>query len=66
MVIDFHCLNFQEDSMHFDLYSAIPLALYKTSKWGPSFNSQDNILQTSIKKERQNNSFPSLWVPFFS
>lgn len=32
MVIDFHCLNFQEDSMHFDLYSAIPLALYKTSK----------------------------------
>lgn len=32
MVIDFHCLNFQEDSVQSDLYSAILLALYKTSE----------------------------------
>lgn len=32
MFIDFHCLDFQEDSIHFDLYPAILLALYKRSK----------------------------------
>lgn len=53
MVIGFHCLNFQEDSVHFHLYSAILLILYKTSELCPFFNSQDKVLKSSIKKERK-------------
>lgn len=65
MVIGFHCLNFWEDSVHFHLYSAILLILYKTSELCPFFNSQDKVLKSSIKKERkkENKIFIRLWCP---
>lgn len=53
MVIDFHCLNFQADSVHFDQYFVILLILYKTFKQAPFFDSQRKVLVSSIKKEKK-------------
>lgn len=53
MVIDFHCLNFQADSVRFDQCFVILLILYETFKLTPFFSSQRKVLESSIKKEKK-------------
>lgn len=64
MVIGFHCLNFQEDSVHFHLYSPILRILYKILNY--AFFSIVRIRSwRAVLRKKENKIFIRLWCPSF-